>query len=305
MKMDKRRFIPCALHHIYQRSADRGLLFYSVGDFIAYYTVFMTKAIKYGIQVYGLSLMYDHVHQMSVAPDAKTLGRFVGEVNCTYARLFNSEIGRKGALFAKGYGCAPRTKSKYIKSSLIYLFNNQVEKGLCKCAIDNRWNFLAYYFSPNPFSKKLIIRRASKYLRSAISIVKNIAENNRVISPLLFRNLIGKLDVKERDQLIDFIISTYSTIDYKTVISLWKSQESMLEAIDSTTGSEFDIGETIEKNVSDAVYPTIINCIRGLGMNAKDAIMLPDENKLQIARLVSVHISVPWFQICRVLHLEK
>ena len=48
--MEKRKF---------QREA---VIFYDLEDYLVYYTVFCVLAVKYGIIVYGLCLMIDHIH---------------------------------------------------------------------------------------------------------------------------------------------------------------------------------------------------------------------------------------------------
>ena len=300
-----RVIIPGALHHIYQRSVDGGLLFYSAGDYLAYYTIAMTRSRKHGVELYGLSLMYDHVHAMVRASDAKTLARYVGDVNRTYTNMMNLEAGRKGPLFHKGYGCAPRIKLKDIRSSLIYLFNNQVEKRICETALESRWNFLAYYFSPNPYSKPLIMRHASAPMRKAVNVIKHMAERYEVLSPTWFRNQALPLNPEERAQLIDLVITQYMSIDTQGAISLWDNKERMVEAINSTTGKEFDIGEKVDRSVSDAIYPKIINLALSSRIVEKpeQILSLAEEDKMRLARLISARINAPSFQISKCLHL--
>ena len=74
MKGRYRVFKAGALHHIYQRTYDGYLIFYSVRDFLVFFTLLCTTARKYKITVLGLCLMYDHIHVLVKAPSGKAGG---------------------------------------------------------------------------------------------------------------------------------------------------------------------------------------------------------------------------------------
>ena len=38
-------------YHCYQRAADRGVIFYSISDYLMYYTIYCIKAPKYKVKV--------------------------------------------------------------------------------------------------------------------------------------------------------------------------------------------------------------------------------------------------------------
>ena len=75
--------------------------------------------------------------------------------------------------------------------------------------------------------------------------------------PLKYPQIIRitrKLSDKELEQFVDYVIRAYFPFDYAELSSHFKSFDAMLEAMDSTTGDDFDIKEgTIRiRNVSGA-----------------------------------------------------
>ncbi|MBR0222649.1 MAG: transposase, partial [Bacteroidales bacterium] len=115
-----------ALHHIYQRTYDGYLIFYSVRDFLVFFTLFCTIARKYHIRVLGICLMYDHIHVLVAAPSKKDLSAFVQEYTCRFARQRNVQYQRKGSFFQRRFGSAPKSGEKKARTAIAYLYNNPV-----------------------------------------------------------------------------------------------------------------------------------------------------------------------------------
>lgn len=83
--MKRRRFLSGSPNHVYQRSLNGSVIFYSLEDCLVYFTVFCTSAVKYGVSVLGLCVMYDHIHQLLEAPDLRTLSTFERMVNLKFS----------------------------------------------------------------------------------------------------------------------------------------------------------------------------------------------------------------------------
>ncbi len=301
-----RKIIPGQPHHVFQRSSDKGLLFYTAADVLAYFTIYMTYARTYRITVLGVCPMRDHVHGMIIPPSKESMAKFEGATNRAYAVEFNIDTGTKGPLFAHSYGCAARKDMKKRRSSIIYLYNNPVEKHLCDKAIDARWNFLAYGFSPNPFSEPLIIRRASTPMKKCIKEVRYMRSQNKYLNQRIIHRMFKCLDTRERLQLADFIVVTYSCIDYQKLFSYWKSPEEMLMAMNSTTGAEYDIGEIVNKSLSDKAYVEISKILEkhhGF-MRAKDVLILPEKNRRNLLNELIIETDANEYQIRKFLHLD-
>jgi hypothetical protein len=160
-----------------------------------------------------------------------------------YSHQSNQICNREGSLFHHNYGSAPKRTDKKERDNIIYVGNNPVERLLVKRAEEYRWNFLAYARSDHPFSEPLIIRRASWPMQNAVKEVKAFHASGQYLSYKVLQRLFGPLERKEREQLVDFIISTYNVIDYEEAIRHFGSYENMLEAMHVTTGREYDVNE--------------------------------------------------------------
>ena len=171
MKGRFRVFKAGALHHIYQRTVGGYLIFYSVRDFIVFFTLFCTLARKHNIQVLGLCLMPDHIHVLICAPSRSEMSAFVREYTSRFSKKRNEQYSRKGQFFEHRFGSAPKSSIKKAKTAISYVYNNPVEKSLSGKAEDYQWNFLKYAHSDHPYSKKLYLNSASRHLRRAIEKV--------------------------------------------------------------------------------------------------------------------------------------
>lgn len=259
MKGKPKQFIPGALQHTYKITNDAGILFYRLGDRLMMFTIQSVMARKHRIKVAGLCYMFTHIHETLFAVDKAQMDAFERDCISIYSLEHNQDTGRVGPLFQSPFGWAPKVSMKEQKSSSVYLLNNPPEKKLCQNAIEDRWNFLAYFNNPCPFSAKLVKHYASFYLREACSIVDHEFMAGRYLKASRIRAMFAKLKSREeREQLIDYIITKYMFIDFEATNHLFGSYENLVIATQSMTGAEFDIGETFERT-SDAPYRTLIS----------------------------------------------
>lgn len=248
--------------------------------------------------------MYDHVHFLVQSPSREELSGFVDRFSSWFVLEYNGHIGRKGKLLHKNFGSAPKCGDKNIRSAINYVGNNPVEKKLCKSAEDYRWNFLKYAISSNPFSEKYEQKNTGKRFRSIIKEVSRSAELNL---PLKYRQLkwmTEKLSPKELEQFIDHVITSYSPIDYTELISYYGSYENMIQAMDSNTGSEYEIKEHYE-NSSHIPFREIL---KELEISTdpdeiRKITVLPDEEKINIYRWIKQHFSLDDWMIRKFLHM--
>lgn len=200
-------------------------------------------ARKHDVQVLSLCQMPDHIHDVLRSKNVKEMSAFVGDFTRTFARVHNETCHRKGALFESPYGSAPKRGDKRARTTLIYVGNNPPERRICKTAEEYRWGYLAYAQSDHPFSEKLIIRKASSALQKAVTEVKRTFKDGKPLSYAQLKRLFSPLEFREKQQLTDFIITTYNVIDYTEAIRFFGSYENMLTAMHSNTGSEYDLNE--------------------------------------------------------------
>lgn len=126
MKGRFRVFKVGSLHHIYQRTVDGYLIFYSVRDFIVFFTLFCTLARKHRMNVLGLCLMIDHIHVLLSAPSRVELSAFVRDYTSQFSKKRNAHYSRKGQFFEHRFGSAPKTSDKKARTAISYIYNNPV-----------------------------------------------------------------------------------------------------------------------------------------------------------------------------------
>ena len=253
MKYNPRLFAPGILHHCYQRLVSRNLIFYTVSDYLVFFSVFCSTARKYDVRVLSLCIMPDHFHCSLTAGSRKDLSGFIGEYTGQFVSVHNPVCHHSGPLFESPFGRAVKLGAKKARTNLIYVGNNPVERQLCKRAEEYRWNFLAYARSKHPFSEPLILRHASRPLARAVREVRSDALRCRPLTYRQLQRLSIPLNHSELNQLIDCIIRAYNVIDYDAAIRFFDNYQDMLHAMHSTTGSEYDLNE-IFNGRSDACY---------------------------------------------------
>ena len=300
----KRRFYRGVVNHIYQKTSSGDNLFYDYEDYLAFYTIFAVCARSMNIITLELSLMRNHFHGLAITESAEELSSFMERCCSWYARESNIVIGRKGRLFKKNFGSAPKWDEKSIRSAINYVGNNPVEKGICKTAEECRWTFLAYYENRHPFSEPIILDKASKPLRRAVKEVKAMAALNLPLKHQQLSRMMKKLSPQEKEQLVDYIISEYLPFDYQKLISYYGLYEAMLTAMNSNTGSEHEINEEWYPE-SDLAYSEMIEFVKKERPEnmVRSVITLPLEDKHKLAAKLRCHTSGSDRQICRFLHM--
>lgn len=304
MFKERRLFQKNVLNHCYQRTIDGGVLFYSYSDYLVWFTVVCTMARKYGIQILAMCPMPDHVHLSVIAQSLKAFSSFMRDYSRIFAGEHNPVCHRKGPLFESPYGSAPKYTDKSVRSNLIYVGNNPVERKLTKKAEEYRWNFLAYAVSDHPFSPKLVIREARWPLRQAVKEVESQFKAGKHLCYAQLRRLFKPLTALECQQLTDFIISTYNVIDYQAALGYFNSYDDMLLAMHSTTGSEHDLREC-HVGKSDIHYASMANTVmKKLKLNdIHDILGYSTEKKNELFRLIRKESYALSKQIAKFLHL--
>jgi hypothetical protein len=228
----------------------------------------------------------------------------MSNVTILFVKEFNKARRRTGALFSEYFGSAPKLGMKLLRTAIAYLFNNPVERSLCRYAQQYRWNFLAYAESDHPFSEPIVLRNASRRLRGAIKEVDGTVARNRHLTYVQLKRLLKGLERKERNQLIDYIIVRYNVIRYDILTSkCYEGYENMLIAINSNTGSEYEIQEQ-KWSRSDAEYRELYQHVHSCGYDdAGDIISLDTDTKLTLMMDMMRKTKASRLQISKYLHL--
>jgi hypothetical protein len=284
---NNRRFLPGVINHCYQNTRDGFLLFYSVCDYLAAFTIICTVARRYRVRVISLCLMPDHLHGSYVAGLLDQLTSFVGHYTSAIARENNRTCKHTGPLFNEPFGSAPKQGGKNGRSNLIYVGNNPVERHLAEKAENYRWNFLAYAKSSHPFSSPIIKRQASGPMKKAMALVDSLCRRRRPIPYTMLKKMFSRLCRDEANQLVDYIISSYNIIDYDAATEYFESYEAMLLAMHSTTGSEYEIKEAFTGRRDD-VYAQMTSLLLATGKysDIHEILSLPLSEKDKLFRFL-------------------
>ena len=302
---NSRTFYPNVLNHCYQRSADGGVLFYNQIDYLVLFTIVCKVARRYRVQILAMCPMPDHIHYSITAVSKRDLTLFMRDCSSLYAKEFNRVCHRTGPVFEAPFGSAPKYTDKKVRTNLIYVWNNPPERKLVTKAEDYRWNFLAYASSDHPFSEKLVIRKSRWPLQKAVKEVKAAFKAGRHLPYAMLKRLYAPLTNDEKQQITDFIISTYNVIDHEAAMSYFGNYETTLTAVHSTTGNEYDIKEEIYTSKSDKHYASMTNIVmRELAPpDIHDILSLPKEKKYEVFQLLRRYSYALSDQIAKFLHL--
>ena len=99
MRGSERIFKVGTIQHIYQNTVDGCLIFYSVRDYLVFFSLLSIAARKYNVKILGVCLMPDHVHILAIAERKQDLSQFVCYYTSRFVLLYNPTVNRKGQIF--------------------------------------------------------------------------------------------------------------------------------------------------------------------------------------------------------------
>ena len=304
-KYRKRKFISGEYMHVYQRTVNGFNIFYEREDFLLFYTIFSIVAKQYALKVVELCLMIDHVHILLLSDSLEVISAFIRHYTSLFVKEYNVGVGRHGPLFHKSFGSAPKKGSKKIRSAIVYIGNNPVEKSLCREAKEYRWNFLAYLLDRHPFSVQKPLSSCSERLRKAVHEVRRCHDVDHYLSYAQLRRLMNNLNNDEKEMLTDYIINIYWPFDNELLLSFYGSADEMLHAMRSTSGADYDIREKYYSG-SDAIYHDMLNVASdqcGI-VPARMITQLSDEQKMEVASILKKYTQSSHIQISKFLHMK-
>ena len=302
--MKKRRVYSGRVHHICQQSIGGAVVFYTLSDYLVYFTIYCTVARRYGIPVLAVCPMADHTHNTVIAPDSVTLSKFVQQYTHLFSREWNVSRKRKGPLFRPRYMSSVKLGNKQVKTALNYNYNNPVERKMVEKAEDYRWNFLRYAREKNPYSAPAGKKTVSPRFRGITREIQRIFLGNGYLHYAQLDRWRKLLDEKSFQQLVDYAISLWNIIDYEELIHYYGSYETLLRSLHDNTGSEYDIKEERDP-YSDDVYNecSIILLKEGVVTNLFEIPVLPENIKEEAMDILRRRTSARPRQIEKFLHM--
>lgn len=305
MRGHYRKLPPDTYQHICQQTIGRCIIFYSWKDRLVYYTIFSVMACNYRVSVLALALMFDHLHYLIKVMMRETYAKFVGVTTSTFVMAYNRDSGRKGALFRKAYSNSPKRRDKDVRTCIAYDYNNSVEKKLFSRAEQDRWNLLAYIDDPHPYSRPIDKKTASRKLLRSMEAANRFHKRNEFLDYPVVRKLFDGLVNAECEQLLDFIISLYLPIDREKLLGYYKSYKDMVIAINSNTGSEYNLDEVYDPE-SHQCFVQMLEITRksSFADDPRSIILASDAKKWQIAEALMNRTDATLGQVKRFLHLK-
>ena len=290
--------------HIYQRTVNGFQLFYCVKDYLLFYSIVAIAARKYGITVLGFCQMPDHFHLLVKTPDIHSVSRFIQSCDSWYTKAFNSRYGSSGKLFEAPFGIAVKKGEKKIRTAIAYLYNNPVEKRLSKSASAYQWNYLAYANSRHPFSEWKNLAQSRFVYRCAVRMIKTYYDAGKPLNYPILSTCFDRLTADEKKMLADRIICTYPLVDYPAVLSYYGNYRTMKVAIDSNTGSEYDIVEEFSPG-SDRIYHRLVaEALQRFGPSAITILLgMKESIRRKTANVLQQLTGATRHQVCKFLHL--
>lgn len=204
--------------HVYQRTLNGFNIFYDIEDYLVFFSIFAKVSEKYRIRIVGLCIMIDHLHYLIDADSEEEVWRFVSHFTSVFVKMYNEDVGRKGSLFESPFGRAWKKGPKKIRTSVAYVLNNPVERGLCRRMEEYRWNFMAYATDSNPFSSRVRLSDSSKAFRNAVKEIDRVSDSGSWLNFTQVRRLFSRLSEEDRKRLADHIITCYNPIDYSYAV---------------------------------------------------------------------------------------
>ena len=255
-------------HHTYTRAINSFIVFYSEEDCIFYLTLYACLARRYKIRTLAFNIMPNHTHSEEEARDKESFLLFHDELNAFFAREYNSRHQRSGPLWDSPFGFSAKTVGKRIRETTCYIANNPVTGHLAKEVLSFRWSLLPYYKDRHPFSEKIVLRNASRPLRRAVDRVNHFRKHDLPLTYLRQDLIFKDLQKEERNQVIDYILSSYNFLDYDAMLSYYGgSFERAILSFRTHAGSEHDIPEDFEDY---SVYVKMMGILRKRGVSRKD-----------------------------------
>ena len=142
-------------------------------------------------------------------------------------------------------------------------------------------------------------------MRRAVAEVRALRESDTPLGYDFIDRIIKGLSVREIRQLTDFIVVSYNCIDYQDLSSYYSNFETLLIAVHSNTGSEYQIKEEITQG-ADTIFIRMASVIKKMThyKDMREVLALPDLDRRRIAWILSAETGATPRQISKFLQIS-
>lgn len=303
---EKRTFFNKGYQHICQKSADNGIIFYSIQDYLVFFTLLCVKAAKHNLIIIAICIMLNHFHIECKFKSSRQMESFMNGLLSAFARMYNRQHHTKGQLFKKSFKNVQKSWDDQISNTYIYIENNPKVKFAVEKSEDYRWNFLKYSISGNPFSEPIVESEASPELLRLIAEVQEAKSEGKALSYGFFGKTFAKLSQKEINQLTDSIIRTYSVIDYSFANSKYGGYEEICKVLDMVTGADYEMKES-DKYEDYLHYEKMIELSAAMGVNLEKGHVktLSDKKLKECTKVFLTEAKASIYEISKFLHISE
>lgn len=135
-------FIPSGYYHIYNRGANRNLIFFNEKDFLRCLGLIKQYARRYQISVIAYCLLSNHYHFLLRQDGDAPVSKFIGSIFNSYVQSLNKRLERSGTLFEGRFKHRRVNDEPYLLNICRYIHANPVLHGI----VDDpaMWQFSNY-----------------------------------------------------------------------------------------------------------------------------------------------------------------
>ena len=150
---ENRLIIPGAPHHLILRGNNRRKIFSYDYERDFFLKLVAEASDKFGVLIYSITLLTNHLHQMFVPPSQEAASGFVHSFAMRYAQWRNKKRGGSGKLFEREFEAHPMWTPDLFAEKLAYVDFNAVHHGLCARPEDYVWSTYGFHIGRPELSK--------------------------------------------------------------------------------------------------------------------------------------------------------
>jgi putative transposase len=135
-------FLPGQIYHIYNRGANRQVIFRCNDNYLFLLKRMKQSAVEFEITMIAYCLMPNHYHFVLRQEGEKSISAFVQAIFNSYTKAFNKMYERAGTLFEERFRAIAIEKFDYLLHLCRYVHRNPLEAGLV--THPRQWQFSNY-----------------------------------------------------------------------------------------------------------------------------------------------------------------